>query len=141
MVFYLHKKQDTPDTMRICKRRFQEKQTYPDRTDSPLGQGAGLRRRIALPYRQKCDRPGHQPSAQSASKVRQKEHRQHSGYAVAVNAFQAGNVRRDGFHFTLTNFCIMQTHIHLLIKPARRQNLATYRPLRCNDSFAFLCYL
>jgi putative transposase len=31
---------------------------------------------------------------------------------------------KDKFRFTLTNFCIMPTHIHLLIKPADGTNLS-----------------
>jgi putative transposase len=32
---------------------------------------------------------------------------------------------KDKFRFTLTNFCIMPTHFHLLIKPAEGTSLST----------------
>ena len=31
---------------------------------------------------------------------------------------------KDKFRFTLTNFCVMPTHIHLLIKPPKEKNLS-----------------
>jgi len=31
---------------------------------------------------------------------------------------------QNKFRFGLTNFCVMPTHIHLLIKPAEGQNLS-----------------
>jgi putative transposase len=44
------------------------------------------------------------------------------GRKIMLITLQAAKAK---FHFTLTNFCIMPTHFHLLIKPAEGTNLST----------------